>query len=437
MKLSAEAKVGLVTVLTALLMIVSLSWLTQLAFAPRGYRLKLVFSDVDGLLPGANVLLMGVRVGRVLTLTPQSRNVVVDLEIRDHRTHLLAGSRFKILNKGIIGEKNLEVFPPEHAVPEGGFISPEATLYGDSPSRLEATIEQANKALQSLRDLAESPETKLALKEGLHHFQASLGNLEGLIRHSDEAVLKAQAFMDDADRWTTALNPEQLREIVADVGVLTADLRKGYHTLERRGDPFGDTAATLNSLRSLTAKLESIAAQAETLAADPKLKTDMRDLVSNSRRTMEQVSMVAANPPKLSPRFDLMGAQDPNRSYPSGNFNMGLRLLQDSFLIGVEEIGEQNYWNACWGKPGFLADGLGFHLGMIRSKIGVGLDWTPSTSMDVTTELFSPLAPEVRFAATYYPNWWGRKVGLTGAWIRELGPNNNHLYIGAQWRPME
>lgn len=437
MKLSATAKVGLVTLLSALLMIVSLSWLSQMALTPRGYRLKLVFSDVDGLLPGANVLLMGVRVGRVLSLSPQDRHVLVDLEIRDSHTRLLSGSHFKVLNKGIIGEKNLEIFPPEHVQPGAGFIAPESTLYGETPPRLDAAIEQANKALRSFRDLAEAPETQLAFKDGMRHFQTALRDLEALIRHSDEAALKAQVLVDDADSWTQALDPEQIHGIVEDVQILMAELRKGYRTLEKRGDPFGDTGATLNSLKNLTAKLESIASQAESLAADPKLKSDVKDFVASSRRTMDQVSTVAANPPRLSPRFSLMGAQDPLRSYPSGNFNMGLRILQDSFLIGVEEIGEQNCWNASWGKPGILADGLGFHLGMIRSKIGAGLDWTPANDLEVTSELFSPLAPEVRFAGTYYPSWWGRKIGLTGAWIRTLGPNNNQLYIGAQWRPLD
>lgn len=436
MKLTAPAKVGLLTVLSLALLVAGLSWLTQTSFRPRGYHLKVVFNDVDGLQPGANVLLMGVKVGRVAALYPEDRLVMVDAEISDRKTRIFTGSRFKILSKGIIGEKALEVFPPEDL--SADFLAADSTVYGVNPARLDVAIEQANKALRSLRDLADSPETRMALKDGIAQFQATMTGLNTLIKHTDEIAVDARRFVGTADALAGSLSPDELRAIVADLRALTGGVRESYDALAGEGDQLADAREALGNLKRLTARLDSLAGQVETFAKDPKLKSDVAEIVTTSRSFVSKAALVAANPPGLSPRFDLMGVQEAQRSYVNGNFNMGLHLQQDSFLLGVEELGEKNLWNAHWGKPNVLGNGLSFHLGMIRSKIGAGLDWAPNQDMALTGEVFNPITPSLRLATVYYPSWWGHRYGLTGAWLKDLSdPSDNRLYVGVQWRPLD
>ncbi|HEY9899378.1 MAG TPA: MlaD family protein [Pantanalinema sp.] len=436
MKLTAPAKVGAFTVLSLLLLVVGLSWLTQTSFRPRGYHLKVVFNDVDGLLPGANVLLMGVKVGRVAGLSPEERLVVVDAEIADPKTRIFTGSYFKILSKGIIGEKALEIFPPEDLLADT--LAHDATVYGTNPARLDVAIEQANKALRSLRDLADSPETRLALKDGLSQVKATMAGLNALIAHTDQVAVDARRLVGTADAIAGSLPPDELRAIVADLRALSGGVRKGYETLAGEGDQLADARAALGSLKRLTERLDSLAGQVESFSHDPKLKRDVTEIVTTSRDIVSKAAHAASNPPGISPRFDLMGVQEAQRSYVNGNFTMGLHLAQDSFLLGVEEIGEKNLWNAYWGKPNFLGDGLSFHLGMIRSKIGAGLDWAPAKDMALTGEVFNPVTPGLRLSGVYYPGWWGHRYGLTGAWLKDLSdPSDNRLYVGVQWRPLD
>ncbi|MNX69750.1 mce related protein [compost metagenome] len=436
MKLTAPAKVGALTVLSLAILVVGLSWLTQTSFRPRGYHLKVVFNDVDGLLPGANVLLMGVKVGRVAAVNPEERLVMVDAEISDRKTRIFEGSRFKILSKGIIGEKTLEIFPPEELTSET--LAHDATVYGTNPARLDVAIEQANKALRSLRDLAEAPETRLALKDGIAQFQQTMTGLNTLIKHTDEVAVDARRFVGTADALAGSLSPDELRSIVADLRALTGGVRKSYDALAGQGDQFADAREALGNLKRLTARLDTLAGQVETFSQDPKLKSDVSEIVTTSRNLVAKAADVAAHPPGVSPRFDLTGVQAANRSYVNGNFNMGLHLSQDSFLVGVEEIGDRNLWNAYWGKPNFLGDGLSFHLGMIRSKIGAGLDWAPRQDLALTGEVFNPITPSLRLSGVYYPSWWNQRYGLTGAWLRDLSdPSDNRLYLGVQWRPLD
>lgn len=439
MKLSAAAKVGLITVLALVTMVAGLSWLTQVSLRPNGYKLRAIFADVNGLMPGANVLLMGVKVGRVTTLYTQDRTVVVDLEITDRKTRILEGSHFKILNKGIIGEKNLEIFPPEDSTRQATFVLADSTVYGETLPRLETAIEEANKAVIAIRELADSPETKLAIKDGLRNFEVAFEDLRGLIKHTDEVAVAAQGFVTTADSVAGSFSAEDLQAIVSDLRYLSSGLKKSYQSLSDGGTQISDASATLSNLKNLTARLEGIAAQVESLSNDPKIKADMKDLVANSRKVVTQVGTLTLNPPKLSPRFDLMGVQrEPlNRSYGYGNFNFSVRTPADAFQVGVEGIGDDNVWNVTWGKPDFLSEGLGFHLGMVRSKIGIGLDWLPGNTLEFKGEMYDPAALSVRLAASYYPDWWGQKYGITAAWIRTLSTNDTQYFIGGQWRPLD
>lgn len=439
MKLSATARVGLVTLLSLLLLVVSMAWLAQVSLKPHGYRLHAIYSDVDGLLPGAYVLLMGVRIGRVIVVTPQERTVRVDMEITDRQTKILTGSQFKVLNKGIIGEKNLEIFPPEKSDVPISFLQPDATVFGDTPPRIEVALEQANKALRGLRDLANSPDARMALKDGLKNFQTAFKELNTLIHHTDEVAKGAQGFLADADGFTRALSPEDIQAVVSDLRTLTGQVRRGYESIAGHGDQFVDAKATMANLRALTGSLEGIASQVEHISSDPKVKADLRDIIANTRSMTTQVSTATQHPPKLSPRFNMSGVQHLDHpAFISGDFNLGLRLPNDAFYGGIEDIGGENFWDATWGKPDFLADGLGFHLGLVRSKIGAGLDWQAMENLNVLGEIYNPVTPEFRVSANYYPHGWGNKYGLTGAWIRGLsGTGDNRFYLGVQWRPWD
>lgn len=439
LKVSPAARVGMLTALALALLGASLSWLSHVSFRPPGYHLQAVFSDVDGLTAGSKVMLMGVRIGRVLSVTPRARTVHVVLEIADPETRIFRDAHFKILASGLIGDKTLEIFPPDDAT-ASALLEADATVYGDAPARLGTAMEEASKALYALRDMANSPATRRALQAGLQTFESSFTDLSSLIRHTDQVALGASRFVDSADALAGAIGPDDLSQIVGDLGTLTRGLRKAYQSLAGQGDQLADARETLANLRSLTARLETLAAEAEKIATDPKLQGDVKDLVASSRRVAVQAGEIAANPPRLSPRFDLGIAQQTSGTRPRGDFNVGLRLKDDTFYGGIEEIGDQNLWNLWWGKPDFITRGLGFHLGMVRNKIGAGVDWSPTTSFDLIAEAYDPTQPGMRLGFQVYPPWWEHRIGITGSWIRadlSAGTLSDRFLLGGQWRPLD
>lgn len=438
MKLTPAARVGVVTLVSAVVLSLGMSWLTQFDFKPRGYRLKAVFGDVNGLVPGASVYLMGVKVGRVITLLPEDRRVVVELEISDPKTRILESSRFKILSKGLVGEKTLEIFPPED--PDvASFLLADATVYGQDPARLENAIDQANLALISLRKLAESPETTEALETGMKNFENAFAELRALVKNTDKVAIETSLLIRDARGVTRAIQGEDLAVMVRDLKAMSQGLRQTYQAVLQDGKLIENSGAVVSNLRVLTERVNHIAYQAETMVSDPKLQQDLKEIVSSSRTMLSSIGGSDFSPPKLSPRFDGALVQDSTRpsAYLNGNFNFAVRTHRDEFMLGVEEIGERNLWNLTWGKPGFFTPQIGFHLGMVRSKLGAGLDWEAAPSLLLQGEVFNPLDPNIRLGGMWYPDWLGDKYGLTGQWIRGLNTGEDSLRLGVQWRPLD
>lgn len=438
MKLTPAARVGAVTLVSALVMALGLSWLTQFSFKPQGYRLKAVFGDVNGLTPGATVYLMGVKVGRVLALSPEDRRVLVEFEISDPQVRILEESRFKILSKGLVGEKTLEIFPPLDTV-AGDFIPPGTTVYGQDPARLENAIDQANAALISLRKLAESPETTDALRTGMKNFESAFAELRGLVKNTDTLAVETALLIKDARSVTGAIRGEDLAVMVKDLKAMSQGLRQTYQAITNDGQLIANTEAVLTNIRILSERINHIAYQAESVVSDPKLQQDLKEIVTSSRNMLDSIGGSTFAPPKLSPRFDAALVQDTNRpsAYLNGNFSFGVRTSSDDFLLGVEEIGEKNLWNLSWGKPAFFTPEIGFRLGMIRSKLGAGLDWEAAPTIVLQGQVFNPLDPNVRLGAMWYPDWLGEKYGLTAQWIRGLNTGEDSLRLGLQWRPLD
>jgi phospholipid/cholesterol/gamma-HCH transport system substrate-binding protein len=76
----------------------------------RGYTVKAVFSNVGGLTTGADVVIAGVRVGRVTNITLSDYNALVTLKISD-TVKIQEDAIASIKTKGLIGEKYVEITP--------------------------------------------------------------------------------------------------------------------------------------------------------------------------------------------------------------------------------------------------------------------------------------------------------------------------------------
>lgn len=116
MKITAALKVGILTLVAILILIVGIGWLKGRSIS-NGQVLDLQFYDVDGLRVGAPVQMMGYRIGQVESLTPvfdsKQNYVSIKAVITQAGIKIPKASLISIQQSGIIGEKFVEITPPQ------------------------------------------------------------------------------------------------------------------------------------------------------------------------------------------------------------------------------------------------------------------------------------------------------------------------------------
>jgi phospholipid/cholesterol/gamma-HCH transport system substrate-binding protein len=103
---------GLVVLIGALILVVSYRSGQPGATSAEGYRISASFKEIDGVTPGAEVLLTGISVGEVEKqyLDTDTNRAVVVMRIREG-VPIPYDSSIKILSEGIAGGKYLKISP--------------------------------------------------------------------------------------------------------------------------------------------------------------------------------------------------------------------------------------------------------------------------------------------------------------------------------------
>ncbi len=132
MKMSNEARVGMIVMISFTIFIVLVGVLAKINIAQSGYRLRVHFSFLNDLRKGAPVKIAGgITIGRVEDISQSGEKTVATLWI-DKRFRLIKTTRFAIFTTGIIGEKYINVFVPPSVGAEELFSDGDM-IYGIDP----------------------------------------------------------------------------------------------------------------------------------------------------------------------------------------------------------------------------------------------------------------------------------------------------------------
>jgi hypothetical protein len=116
MKVTAALKVGILTLVAILILVIGIGWLKGRSIS-NGQVLNLKFYDVDGLRIGAPVQMMGYRIGQVEELKPifdsKENYISIKIVITQPNITIPKASLISIQQSGIIGEKFVEITPPQ------------------------------------------------------------------------------------------------------------------------------------------------------------------------------------------------------------------------------------------------------------------------------------------------------------------------------------
>ncbi len=209
MKLSNEAKIGLmVTVVLGML-----AYLTfksgDFDFSKEGYTVKVHFTNIDGVSLNAPVMLNGLEVGKVegIDIIEVDQQTKLELTVwLDQSAKLTRGTNAYVKNMGFLGEKyvGLAVAPVSN-----GYLEPGAVIQGREPADLDSLLVDGQKIARQIREITENVNERLTTNKdsidrivtnmdtSMATMSDSMVNLKSITANVDERLRVNQTRIDD------------------------------------------------------------------------------------------------------------------------------------------------------------------------------------------------------------------------------------------------
>ena len=220
-------------------------------------RVSAVMPSAVSLFPGSDVKIMGVRVGKVLSVTPRPGDVLVEMEY-DDRYSLPADAQAIVISPSVIGDRYVQLTP---AYVDGPRLAAGATI---PESRTAVPVELDDMVANTTR-LADALGPRGANKQGAvsRLLDVAASNLTGLGQQVNASLRDVSAASD-----TFAESAPGLRRTVQSGAGLT-----------------GELARYDSAVRSFDTRLSNVA---RNLAAD---RGDLSQLIASLARSLGEVAV--------------------------------------------------------------------------------------------------------------------------------------------------
>ncbi|MBX5482359.1 MAG: MCE family protein [Myxococcaceae bacterium] len=400
--------------------------------------------DAEGLQPKAWVLYKGVRVGRVTGVSLSGEGVAVRVTMQS-RLDLREGTRARIVNVGLLGEKNLELLagPPDAPpLPQGGHIR------GVPAPSLDRALDQANAIGANVEAITGD------LRRAVGGPDGGSPRMEELLQNLTEltAVLK-EAVAENRHALRGSL--DEAREASRAITVLAQHLTDLADRQSSQVDRTADNVvATSESLRRAAATLESLAAKLDhgegavgRLVSDPETGQRFDDALDSVKTGADAMSHLAEGARQVrlgvGIRGDYLAAHGRGKGYFGAMLtgqslslklevvNAPLALVSVAGAPRADEEAERIAWTA---QVGYRFGFFRVRSGLNESRVGAGADvFLLEERLRLSADLWdlsrAGLRPHVRLEAAVTP--W-RPIFLVGGWDDALNPGQgDSVFIGA------
>ena len=375
--INSETKVGAVTLLGLALLVGIAVFYGVIRVGEAGYPLHVDFDRVDGLKIGGQVRYAGVDVGRVVKIgVTDSGKARASVRIWSGNS-IPAGSVFGIGSDGLLGEKFVNISPPDQ---RDQFLPPDSVVEGAPPQGLETFISTADrlfnrmdKLVTSLEEVFGDPNIKGSMKDTARNIDQLTAALSRMAVNNEQNI--------NAIARNLAAMSTSLRSVAGRVDKMAA-------SVDNDGKTVNDLKDTLTNLRSASARIEKMAAALEPVATDPETARNIKDTLKNAREVSERTNKLLNKVEKIKTQagIDLMysGGAEKYRA------NIDLRVNTDSrsfVQMGLSDIGESNRLNFQLGQQGPT---IGGRVGVVEGKAGAGVDLKLGKNLKVSADAYDP-----------------------------------------------
>ncbi|WP_378950982.1 MlaD family protein [Pelosinus sp. sgz500959] len=394
MKLSTEAKVGSMSVIAFLLLAYMIVHLGNFTFGDKGYQVQAVFGQVNGLKQGNILRYAGVDVGQVKSVEVLPEGVKVTFVIRPG-VKIPEGSIFRIGSDGLVGEKHINISPPNQS---NGFLGPNAIVRGEDIVGLDQLIASSDRVLAEVHDLVKSlneilgdDKVKAAMKETILNAKELTNNLNAM-----SASLARMAQNNEGDVHTMINNLSimsgSLRDVAGRVDVMMAGV-------DNDGQTVRDLRETIQNIRSTSQRIEKMAAALDGVVTDPETVTNIKETLRNARSVSEKANKMLTKVDSISVKGGFEVLHDNNTGKYRSNADLRINTSpQDFAVIGVTGIGDGSKGNFQIGKG---SEEFAGRVGVIESKVGMGVDTQLGKQLKLSLDVYDPNDVRVKLRTQY------------------------------------
>lgn len=286
--MQAAAKVGFLVVVFVGLLLGAYAVLGKSLFAKESEMYFAEFEDAGGVTPGTRVLLAGVRVGEVDSVSLEGPSLAKVALRLDKGTVVPEGTTAQLPTSLIgFGDNPVLLVPP--ATIEGR-LAPGATLAGVRPSALEGllpdskeTIRELNATLVATRKLLEDRELK--------------GSLVALLESGNKTLEQFGAIAREA-QGLLAENRATIQVAMNDAARAMADVRRSAEMVAKLATDEqmqGQLRTIVANLESTSKKTDDLVSEINALVTDPELRNPMKATMANVQAMSETGTKIVAN----------------------------------------------------------------------------------------------------------------------------------------------
>lgn len=420
MILTTEAKVGLVTLIGLIMLIMMSIYIGNFNLSSdNGYKVEAVFSQVSGLKTGSPVRYAGVDIGRVNSMEASDEGVKVELIIQSG-FKIPKDARFTITAEGFMGEKFIQIIPGA-AKKETTYLAPGEQVWGESYQGMEEVLAEVHKLTKSLNDVLGDEKVKTALKDAALNSKKITDNIAAL-----SESLARMANTNEKDIRLMVMNLAEMSNSLKNVSARVDNL---FASLDNNGQTAEDLKATLSSMKNASASIEKMAVALEGVVTDPKMSQDIKETMANAKEVSKKANKILSTVEEINTEANievLYGQEGKHKDKYLTNADVKIGNKDTFAILGATDIGEENKLKFQLGKNNGSYD---IRLGVMEGKAGLGSDAKLTDNLKISLDLYNPnnFTWKLRTQYEAFPDTY-----LVGQVNRAKEDNNTNTYFGVR-----
>ncbi len=256
------------------------------------YPIVVEFPNASGLIKDSYVLMSGAQIGKVATtpkLTGSMFAIEVTLNIREN-VKLPKASRFLVGSSGLLGDRFVDVIPPEKfdpddmAKPGDRILGARAAGLDDLTQKGGVVMDQLIKELEDIQKITVQLHTGLLSEQNMKNLTETFANLKTTSAHLNESMKKLDPIMAKADSAVDSAKGtmKTAQDAAGEFKKTVEEFRK---VAGSAGKTMDSAKALVDSGKSLLDKANNGQGALGLLLSDHETAENLRALISNSRRS--------------------------------------------------------------------------------------------------------------------------------------------------------